>query len=322
MREKKKAGLVLGTMYGSVRTIAAFDARGLEAGPKYVKPFDFANSVINAAAGQTAIWHGLPGINSTVTGGPTASLQALAYAFDAIRGGRADVLLAGGAEELCFESYQACARAGLLAGVGNGEAPRSVPFDAASNGFALGEGAALLVLEELEGARARGATILAELRGHASTFDISRGEDSAVAAQAMERTVRLALEDAAMEPADVVAVGTSACGRLRADVSEAAGIVAALERSDLPVCAVKGLLGESMGAAGALQAVALLAALAAGTLPGIAGLTDVAPGCPLEGLTAAPRTLVSPGPQIGLITGAALDGPVSAVVLEAVEGVQ
>ena len=320
MRQEKKAGLVLGTMYGSVHTISAFDGRALEAGPKYVKPFDFANSVINAAAGQTAIWHGLPGINSTVTGGPSAGLQALAYAVDAIRGGRADLLLAGGAEELCFESYLACVRAGLLAGSRNGGPPRSVPYDAASNGFALGEGTALLVLEELESAQARGADILAELRGHATTFDVSRGEDSAVAARAVERTVALALEDAAADPAAVAAVSVSATGRLHADLYEAAGIVAALGRSDVPVCAVKGQLGESMGAGGAFQTVTLLAALTAGTLPGITGLSQVTKACPFEHLSAEPRPMATTGGGIGLVTSVALDGNVSTLVFDTALG--
>ena len=74
-REEQDVGLVLGTMFGSIHTISAFDRRALVAGPSYAKPFDFANSVINAAAGQTAIWHALRGINSTVAGGTTAGCK-------------------------------------------------------------------------------------------------------------------------------------------------------------------------------------------------------------------------------------------------------
>ena len=92
-------------MFGSVRTIAEFDRRRLTAGPNYVKPFDFANSVINAAAGQTAIWHRLTGVNSTISGGAAAGLEALAYAAGLMANGRETVVLAGGAEELCFESF-------------------------------------------------------------------------------------------------------------------------------------------------------------------------------------------------------------------------
>src|SRR5581483_9102239 len=109
----REVGLVLGTTYGSVRTIAEFDRRGIEVGPLYVKPFDFANSVINAAAGQTAIWHQLRGPSSTVACGAASGVAALALAADMIASGRADVVLAGGAEELSFESLVSFARMGL-----------------------------------------------------------------------------------------------------------------------------------------------------------------------------------------------------------------
>src|SRR5215210_4263056 len=195
MRAERELGLVLGTMFCSVRTIAEFDRRALQLGPSYASPLDFANSVINAAAGQAAIWHDLRGINSTITGGEASGLLALAYAADLIRDGRAGALVAGGAEELCFESFLGHERAGRL-----GERP--VPFDARRDGFALAEGAASLMLESAEGAASRCARILATLRGHGTTFDPSIGEDENFAAEAVARAVRLALEDAEAEPRD------------------------------------------------------------------------------------------------------------------------
>src|ERR1044071_424719 len=85
-------GLVLGTMFCSVHTISEFDRRGLTEGPSYVSPMDFANTVLNAAAGQTAIWHNLRGINSTISAGAASGLPALAYGADVIPSGRADAL--------------------------------------------------------------------------------------------------------------------------------------------------------------------------------------------------------------------------------------
>src|SRR6185295_1464670 len=105
MRDEREVGLALGTTFCSVRTIAEFDRRGLQHGPSHASPLDFANSVINAAAGQAAIWHKLRGVNSTISAGEASGLQAIAFATDLIRGGRAEALLAGGAEELCFESF-------------------------------------------------------------------------------------------------------------------------------------------------------------------------------------------------------------------------
>ncbi|MFY9825275.1 MAG: beta-ketoacyl synthase N-terminal-like domain-containing protein, partial [Thermoanaerobaculia bacterium] len=169
---EREIGLVLGTMFCSVRTIAEFDRRSLQLGPSHASPLDFANSVINAAAGQTAIWYGLRGLNSTISAGAASGLAAIGYAVDQIRGGRATALLAGGAEELCFESFLGHFRAGRLCGSdrsGRGEAP--IPFDSRRNGFALAEGAALVTLEDAAAAAGRGAPVLAEVLGHGSGFD-------------------------------------------------------------------------------------------------------------------------------------------------------
>lgn len=305
------AGLVLGTMFGSVRTISEFDRRALTAGPQYTKPFDFANSVINAAAGQAAIWHGLAGINETVAGGTTAGLGALAHATDLIRSGRAGALLAGGAEELSFEACWGFARAGLLA---RADAP-AVPFHTRRHGFLPGEGAALLMLEEREAAAARGADVLGRLAGSGSSFDPSRGRDPESSAAAVQRAIEAALQDAGRGPSDVDALSTSASGDRRVDVCEARGLAAVLgERAaELPVTAVKGALGEGLGASAALQTLVLLEAMAAGELPGIPGLDEPEPGLPLTVGTANRAGEL----RCGLVTSLSWDGHAWALVVEA-----
>lgn len=306
----ERIGLVLGTMFGSVRTIAEFDRRGLTAGPAYVKPLDFANSVINAPAGQTAIWHGLAGVNSTITGGATAGVQAIAYAADLIRAGHAPVLLAGGADELSYESLLGFDRAGLLHPAGDGF---PVPFARGRAGFALGEGAALLVLEERTSAERRGAPILAEVAGHGSAFDTSLGTSESSVANALERAIRLALDDAGIGGAEIGAISCGAAGSIAGDRAEALGIAAALGAAvrRVPVFAVKAHLGETLGAAGGFQAAALLGAFASGIVPGIPGLASADPEIPLA-LDSAPR---SAEVRHGLVTAMGLDGQVSAVVL-------
>lgn len=251
----RQVGLVLGTMFGGLRTIAEFDRRGLTAGPNYVKPLDFANSVINAPAGQTAIWHGLTGINSTITGGPTAGLEALAYAADLIRAGHAEVLLAGGAEELCYEGLLAFEQAGMLAPASAGP-PR--PFAPERQGFTLGEGAALLLLEEWGTAEARGATIVGEVLGHGQAFDPTLGNGGA---EALARAIGLALGDAGLDPAALTHLATGGSGSLAGDGAELAGLAIALGAAaeSLPRTALKEALGECLGASGALQAALALA---------------------------------------------------------------
>jgi 3-oxoacyl-[acyl-carrier-protein] synthase II len=289
-RAEREVGLALGTTYCSVRTISEFDRRGLELGPAYASPIDFANSVINAAAGQAAIWYGLRGLNSTLAGGEASGLQAVAYAADLIRGGRAEALLAGGVEELCFESFLGLHRAGRLAAAAASGAERAVPFDARRNGFVAAEGAGLLLLEDAESAAARGAAVLAEVLGHGETFDAGgAGEEGAAAA--VERAVGLALADAGMAAAEVDAVSASANGSVRGDRVEARGLAAALgaRAAAVPVTAIKAMLGEALGASGGLQAVELLETLRDGELPGVRGLEEVEEGLPLGGLSAATR---------------------------------
>jgi 3-oxoacyl-[acyl-carrier-protein] synthase II len=296
-----------------VRTIAEFDRRALTAGPQYVRPFEFANSVINAAAGQAAIHHGLTGVNTTLAGGASAGVQAIGHAADLIRAGRAVALLAGGAEELCFESHFGFDRAGRLAARdGPGTA---VPFHARRTGFHLGEGAALLALEEGEHARSRGARVLAKVRGNGSGFDPFRGEEPARAAEAVARAVRAALDDAGLGPGAIDCWSSSASGGPGSDRTEAAGVAAALgERArELAVTAVKGQLGEALGASGAFQAVVALEAFRCGVLPGIAGLDEPEPDLPFA---AGPESR-NGGFGRALVTGVGLDGAAVALVLEA-----
>ena len=327
-----EVGLVVGTTFCSVRTIAEFDRRALRLGPSHASPLDFANSVINAAAGQAAIWHGLRGVNSTLAGGEASGLQAIAQAAELLRAGRAEAVLAGGAEELCFESFFGYYRAGRLCGSRDrGAVERPVPFDARRNGFSLSEGAALLMLEEASAAAARGATVRAEVLGWGAAFAAANGE--AGMADAVARAVRLALADAGASPAEIGCLSASASGSVEVDRAEAWGVVAALgERAaELPVAAIKAMLGEGLGVSAAWQAVDLVETLGDGVLPGIAGLEQLEPGLPLPlpwlratgtagtagGAAAATRRLEPSALRRALITAVGADGHCAALVLGA-----
>ena len=277
MRKEEEVGLVLGTMFCSVHTISEFDRRALEAGPRYASPMDFSSTVINAAAGQTAILHNLRGINSTISTGITSGLQAIAYATEVIRSGRARAILAGGADEMCFESFYGFDRAGLLCRSDTSAGDFPIPFDKRRNGFALGEGAALLMLEDAHFARDRGARALAEITGHGSGYDCSQGEDEEAAVNAIELSVRRALNDAFTEPHEIDCLSASANGSYAGDHHEAKGVFSGLngQTRKLPVTAIKSMLGETLGASGPLQAIALLETMRDGVLPGINGLEQI-----------------------------------------------
>ena len=317
LRAEHLVGLSLGTLFGSVQTISAFDRRGLEAGPKYVKPLDFANTVINAAAGQTAIWHGLRGTNSTVAGGSPASLQAIGQARDLLRAGRADAMLAGGAEELCFESFYGFQQAGLLA---VGQDPEALPFDARGAGLVLAEGAALLALETEARAVARGVKPRAMILGHGSAFDPSRGRKETSSVRAMDRAVRSALADAQIEPGEVDVVFAGSHGRPSADRAEALGLQSVFAGRNgsgtVPVTAIKASLGESLGAAGAFQTLALVQAIEHGHVPATRGLEKLPHDlhAPSLDFCRQPRDL---RPRVGLVTSMGLDGNAVALVVGA-----
>ena len=304
-------GLVLGTMFGSIHTISEFDRRGLTAGPGYVKPLVFANTVINAAAGQTAIRLGLRGVNSTVAGGSASGIQALGYAADLIADGRGDVVLAGGGEELSPEAALGFARRGDLAAE-----PGSAPFDRARSGFALGEGAALLTLEGIDTAVARGARIRGEILGFGQAFDPTRGGDADSAVGALLRAVRAALAQAELAPEAIGCVFASANGSRRGDLYEGRALLELLGPGGPPIAAVKSGLGEGLGCAGALQVVAALEALARGEVAGILGFST--PEDEFAALDLSPLVRSPSGP-VALITALGLDGQAAALVLSVEE---
>src|SRR5262249_46237139 len=251
-------GLVLGTMFGSVRTIAKFDRHALEQGPACASPMDFANTVINAAAGQTAIWHNLRGVNSTIASGACSGLSALAYAADLIGSGGQTAVLAGGADEFCFESFCGFARAGMLATSGSaGELP--IPFQASRTGFAVGEGAGLLMLEEWESAVNRGARILGEIRGHGNAYD-SSAVGASKGVNTIVRAMRAALKDAGLPPGEIDCISASANGSITADSDEAVAIESLCNGrgADTPITAIKSMIGETLAASGALQTIDLI----------------------------------------------------------------
>ena len=302
-------GLIAGTMFSSVRTIGEFDRRAQSAGPEYASPLDFSNTVLNAAAGQVAIWHRLSGVNSTICVGAVSGLHAIGYGSELIRDGRASVLVAGGVEELCFESFQGFLGAGLLAGPADTGTP-SVPFGAQRSGAALGEGAAFLVLEAEDVARARGARIIGRIHGFGTGFDPSVPDARAGGGDALGRAIESALAHAGQSASDIAAVAASANGSQKQDAREARGIRSTIG-AKTPVTATKSMLGETLGASGALNAIAMLESLRAGRLPGIAGLA--ARDKEID-LAISPDAVALSGSS-ALVTAVAAEGNCAALVL-------
>jgi 3-oxoacyl-[acyl-carrier-protein] synthase II len=310
-------GLVLGTMFGGMHTIAEFDRTALTSGPASVSPMAFANTVINAAAGQAAIWHNLHGVNSTVSGGSASGICAVGYGADLVRHGQLRAVLTGGVDEFSFESFVGFERAGLLCNDCVGpECP--IPFDRHRNGFTLGEGAGFLVLEDLSSADARGAKVLAEVKGCASAFDCSQGQDSGLAVRTLVRAMHAALSRSGFAPDDIDFVSASANGSIPLDCFEltALSLVFGDHAGELPVTAIKCGIGEALGASGPAQLAAAIETFRTGRLPGVCGLQELPPGCPLGGIRAE---TIETAATNALVNAVGLDGHCLSMVLASLD---
>ena len=313
---QREMELMLATMFGSVETIARYDREARLFGPKHAKPLDFANTVINAPAGQTAIWHGLTGSNITVCAGKTGSLYALRDAARRIRNGWFETVLAGAVEGVSFEIHSAFAQAGLLQPDAVVAAPTPFAFD--RRGFLLGEGSAFVVLEELGAAETRGAKALAELSGVASSYDPGGGCDRRSAIDGCVRAITGALSDAGVAGDEVELICTSASGSALGDAIEMMALAEVFGETlpDIPLFAPAAALGEMLGASGMMQTILLIECARAKTVPGIAGIERYDPRLPRAGVAMAAR----PGKfRRGLGISQGLTGSSAAVVVTIID---
>jgi len=258
-----------------------------ERGPDRVSPFFVPMLMPNAGAAAVSLRYGMRGPCQTVTTACAAGTHAVIDAARLIATGRCDVMLTGGGEAATaqiavagFRNMTALSRSGV-----------SRPFDVARDGFVLGEGGAALVLEELGHAVARGANIYAEVLGGASTADahhITAPDPDATGAIAC---IRAALFDADLEPDSVGHVNAHGTSTPLNDLAEARALHAVFGDTPPPVTSVKGYLGHSLGAAGAIEAVVAALTVANGNIPPTTGTTDVDPALGLDVVLGAPRAL-------------------------------
>jgi 3-oxoacyl-[acyl-carrier-protein] synthase II len=299
-------GLVCGTMFGGVHSIASFDYTGLTEGPSNVNPMEFPNTVINSPTGQAAIKFKLRGINSTISAGLASGLYAIQYAAEFLRFGRASMLLAGGVEEVCEEHVLAFSKLGAATGDGLAR-----PFSAAASGAVPGEGAALWALETATGALARGATPQLEICGFGAAHDAEGLQTFRVRAEGATHAVEQALASSGIGAADICCVVASAGGQPAGDAMEAHALknVFGARLAELPVCAPKAALGEAMGASGALAAFVAGLALRRQSLPPTAGFESSASGLRLS---AAPQPVNG---EYALVNAFGCDGNNAALVV-------
>jgi 3-oxoacyl-[acyl-carrier-protein] synthase II len=304
-------GLVCGTMFGSLHSITSFDLSGLTDGPNYVNPMEFPNTVINSAAGHTAIRFGLRGVTATICAGLASGLHAIAYAENSLRMGRARMLLAGGYDELCEESFVGFRKTGV-------SSPTNAlrPFAPDRNGTVPGEACALCTLETGSNARRRSVTATSSIAGFGASHDAYRIDRFQLGADGAILALRQALQNAQIKPEDVACIIASASGSRIADEMEARALRSVfgshLER--IPACAPKAALGECMGAAGALGVALASFALTRQVLPPTMGFV-----CTEFGLRLSQQPQPLEG-ECALITAFSCDGNNACMVLRRWQG--
>ena len=282
---RDRIGVLIGTGIGGLETLLRETQKLLERGPRWVSPFLVPMMLPDTASGQVAILLGVRGPNMAVVTACATGANSIGEASEMIRRGAADVMLAGGAEAAVVP----VAIAGFnvmdaLSSRNDDPQGASRPFDRDRDGFVIGEGAGVVVLESEAHARARGATIFAEVRGYAATndaFHISApAENGAGAARCME----LALKDAAIGPASIDYINAHGTSTKLNDMSETAAIKSVFGEAayDTPISSTKSMTGHLLGAAGAIEAIFSILAIRDSVLPPTINYHTPDPVCDLD----------------------------------------
>jgi len=249
-----RIGTIFGTGVGGIHTLEAQIQTRLEKGERRVSPFLVPMMMANAPGAAVSMRYGLRGPNETIVTACAAGTHALVYAARLVAWGMVDAVVTGGTEH--------AATATSLAGFGNMTAlsttGTSRPFDAERDGFVMGEGAAVFVLEEWSSAEARGATIIGEVLGGGSNADAHHITAPSPGGVGAIDCMHLALADAGLTPGDIKQINAHGTSTPLNDAAEAAAVTAVFGPGAVPVVSTKGVTGHALGAAGALEAAAVL----------------------------------------------------------------
>jgi len=280
-----RVGVVFGTAIGGVNGILEQDEILRERGPDRVSPNFLPNVLVDSASGQLAISLGIKGLNYAVVSACATGSHAIGEAAEIIKRGDADAILAGGAE--------ACMHPLILAGftamrglaVEEEDPPRaSRPFDATRAGFVMGEGACVLVLEELEAAQRRGARVYAEVLGYGGSNDAHHMAQPEPEATGVADMMRSALRRANVEPRRVGYINAHGTSTPLGDLAETKAIkdVFGDHAYELAVSSTKSVMGHTFGAAGAIEGMMCVLAIHEGTLPPTINYRHPDPACDLD----------------------------------------
>lgn len=281
----ERVGVAIGAGIGGLKGIEDTTIKYHEGGPRKVSPFYVPSTIINMIAGQVSIMTGAKGPNIAAVTACTTATHNIGLAMRMIQYGDADVMIAGGAEYATTPTSLGgfCAMKALST---RNDAPEqaSRPWDAGRNGFVMGDGAGILVLEEYERAKARGARIYAELAGFGMSGDAFHMTAPSESGEGAARCMRNALADAGIAADQVGYINAHGTSTPAGDLAETMAIKQALgaHASQVAVSSTKSMTGHLLGAAGGVEAVFSAMALHTGVLPPTINLDDPSEGCDLD----------------------------------------
>lgn len=281
--DKERIGVIIGSGIGGIETLENQHNVLNEKGPGRLSAFFVTMMIPNMASGLVAIKYGAKGFNETVVSACATSSNAIGDAFKVIQRGAADVMIAGGAEapitRLAIAGF--CANKTMTTNLDPSTACR--PFDLDRDGFIIGEGSGVIVLETLEHALARGANIMAEIVGYGCTNDAFHITAPAEGGEGAARCMKLALEDAGIEPSEVGYINAHGTSTSLNDKNETAAIKSVFgeHAKQLAVSSTKSMTGHLLGAAGAVEAIITASALKDGFLPPTINYRTPDPECDL-----------------------------------------
>ena len=283
--DRTKCGVILGSGIGGLGEIETQIARMMNKGPDRVSPFTVPKMMLNAAGGNLSITYGLKGPNYAVATACASATNAMGDALRSVRLGETDLVITGGTEAAitrmglaAFQNMKA------LSTRNENPSAASRPFDADRDGFVLGEGAGLLVFEELEHAKARGARIYAEVLGYGTTSDAGHITAPDPEGNGAAAAMRAAIEDAGVAPSDVDYINAHGTSTPLGDKAETQAIKAVFgeHAHSTKISSTKGALGHSLGASGGIEAVILCKTIESGTIAPTINYETPDPACDLD----------------------------------------
>jgi 3-oxoacyl-[acyl-carrier-protein] synthase II len=311
--DSERCGVIVGSGIGGLQLMEDQKTLLLERGPSRTSPMLVAGMIVDLAAGHISIRYNLRGINFAVVSACATGNHAIGEAFEVIRRGSADVMVAGGFDAgvtpLGLAGF--CA-ARALSTRNDDPTGASRPFDAGRDGFVIGEGGGALILEEWDHAVARGANIRAEVLGYGATADAYHMTAPAPDGNGARRAMALAIAQSGVDPSGIGYINAHGTSTGLGDAAESGAIRAVFGTDAPPVSSTKSMTGHLLGGAAAIEAVACIRALETGMLPPTINYTDPDPACDLDYV---PNVARKADPKVALSNSFGFGGHNATIIL-------